>query len=235
MEVREEDAGKTLRCMKCRETFRHETTPGSKIPVSSLEYRDGTEVIRVECQSCEERFGIKPAMSGKVIACPVCKARQRFELKLSTIAEGQTTNAKRNHDSRDETSANMAPKLVVKNEAQPGNRATVVHSTAELLSSNNSPSAKALELLPPKYTVAEDVEREVMEKFGEEGSPAISLGIDTDQTRIHRGGESVEVRSFSLDEKRRRKSVRVAIVYLFSIAILVIWFVWLLNQFGSSE
>ncbi len=94
-------------------------------------------------------------------------------------------------------------------------------------------TAKAKALLPPGYTVSEQADGEAATHVGmQTSSGGIRLGIDPDMTRIHRpDGQAVEVRSLTLEQKRRRKRIRVAIVYVISVVVLVVWFIWLLGRF----
>lgn len=253
MQVNQADVAKTLRCTKCRETFRNTT----ETLVKKVRYETGKEIIGVACQNCEERFGIKPPMSGKKVACPVCSTRQQFILEEATpvesgakpVGEASPENQTETGNSpktpaREAPAAAPAkaespakaepPKAVVKKEAGNGNRATVVHSTAASSEAANRLSEKAQALLPPRYTVEEEIERAAASEFRKKMPKGIKLGIDTDTTRIHQDGQAIPVRSLTLDEKRRRKRLRVAIVYLFSIAVLVGWFIWLLKRFDSG-
>ena len=63
----------------------------------------------------------------------------------------------------------------------------------------------------------------------------ITLGIDTEMIHIHQGGQAIEVKSLSLDEKRRRQNWRSVIVYCVSVVVLVVLFILLLQQLGSGD
>lgn len=89
---------------------------------------------------------------------------------------------------------------------------------------------KARKMLPPKFSVSESVAEKAVEQINDARAAGFDLGINTQLTRIEHGGQKVEVRSMSRDEKQRRKSLRVAILYSLSVAILIGLFLYLLNK-----
>ena len=220
LEARESDVGKKLRCVNCNKAFRNE----GEIPVAAVAYDAGREVIKVHCQECDDKFGLKPAMSEKSVACPHCKSRQKFVLTPRDPAANVTD---------DDEAGSGQP--IVKNAATSSGRATVVHAGRAAGDEPSKLTTRARDLLPPKYTVVDSVERQATLDLGIQTAPTTALEIDTAVTRIHReSGDSVPVRSLSRDQKGRRKSLRVAIIYIVSVIILVTLCIVLVQSVGSD-
>lgn len=220
LEARESDVGKKLRCVNCNKAFRNE----GEVPVAAVAYEAGRDVIKVNCQECDDKFGLKPAMSEKSVACPHCKTRQKFVLTPREPAAKVT---------EDDGAGPGQP--MVKSAATSSGRATVVHAGTAALGKPSELTARARDLLPPKYTVNDSVERQAALDLGIQVAPPTALHIDTEVTRIHReSGDSVPVRSLSRDQKGRRKSLRVAIIYVVSVIILVTLCIILVQSVGSD-
>ena len=104
---------------------------------------------------------------------------------------------------------------------------------------SGSPQKKSLhwkgqDLLPPRYRVSPEVEQQISghsspATASSSEDPSTSTGIDIDPQllRVQVGDHSIRVRPLSLDDKARRKRIRVAIVYLAGLAILIGVFAWL--------
>ena len=276
MQVKSADAHKSLQCAKCQQVFQHVESSKSErksadenavpqdggkkdVPVLRVRHAAGKKVIKVACQACKERFGIKPKMSGKKIVCPVCSQRQIFELTAveaktktandetepATESDGAPTDKKESVEQRaTPAKARQSRKTgpvaaTVKKKQEDGNRATVIHSGgkqeasgAASFSGEQSMSERARELLPPRYLVPAEVDQQAVSTVRQTAtSTGILLGIETDVARIHReDGDVVEVSSLTPEQKRRRRRLRVVIVYLVSVIVLVAWFIWLLKQ-----
>ena len=184
-------------------------------------------------------------MSGKVVTCPACRFRQRLVLIKekapdavldadSIQSEPRSTEASQvvfdlqRPTSRD---AFLPPRVKDKaRTAEMAGQASVTESAVPCL----PPSARALKLLPPRYTLDPDLERETLLPEVDIQAAGVPWGINTSLTRIHRGNTAVEVQSLSLAEKQRRKSMRVAIVYLISVLLLVLLLVWLMQSTDSG-
>ncbi|MGI9519152.1 MAG: hypothetical protein ACR2NP_19025 [Pirellulaceae bacterium] len=213
MEVRSEDTNRELRCVRCRKTFR--LPPASDANPDAGEDVQG--VIAIPCQECGETFGIRKSMQGKLVACPVCKAAQLADSGGRSAASPETK------------SAGPRKKTTSPSSKQPDKPAKPDAPVRK------KKSTSIQELLPPRYNVPADVEAQVMDELSAEGSKGLALGIDTERTRIRSGGQAVDVRSLSREEKSRRKRIRVGIVYAISILILVALFVFLLTQTGTGD
>jgi DNA-directed RNA polymerase subunit RPC12/RpoP len=235
VKVQVPDSDRMLRCPACGQS------PGSaaKMPEEYLELkracRPGQEVVAVRCQRCQSKFGVRQAQSGKVVRCPSCDARQRFRLVpvpdkstlgpvTETVAAQQTTGgfSPQPPVAGDQTGVDTGPEEGV----DPAGR----------YGSGRPLPDRARRLLPPRYTVPEELEEQVhREMQGRQRLP--EPGIKTGTIRIHgrAGREAVEVRSLSGEEKYRRKNVRVSIVFLTSVAILVALLLWLVQRSGSGS
>ncbi|MDG2012168.1 MAG: hypothetical protein P8J33_01590 [Pirellulaceae bacterium] len=233
LEVRESDVGKKLRCVKCHQAFKDE----GALPVATVTYTAGQGVIKVRCQKCDDKFGLKPAMSEKSVACPHCKSRQKYVLtprdpdEAITAVTGKEVFGK--SDSEDET--RQAAKPVVKKEAAASGRATVVHAKNAVRDEQSELTARARDLLPPRYTVADSMESQAtLDLAGQVSTPA-ALEINTEITRIHHeSGASAPIRSLSREQKGRRKNLRVAIIYIVSVIVLVVLCIVLVQSVGSE-
>ncbi len=90
-------------------------------------------------------------------------------------------------------------------------------------------------ILPPRYLVPPEIESE-FDATGRHGStndpPARGdpgIGIDPGLLRIRRRLETVAVKPLSRDDKDLRKRWRVALVFVFGLAILIAVLAWLLR------
>jgi len=260
LQVDQDRLGKSLRCPRCKEKFKS-AAPDTSAPRSVTEaeqstkvipgpagikrvrFAEGKQVVGVACQSCDERFGVKPEMSAKPVVCPACSHSQRFELvakpssnsstDYSTNNQAEVSNARGSvKPSPDEAIKPDSP-AKIKRVADIGSRATVVHTSTEKDDAAVPLTEKAKSLLPPKYLVDEAVERVVLNEAGLADAGGIQLGIDPEVTRIERDGQTIEIKSLTARQKRFRRRVRVGIVYFVSIVILVVWLVWLLQRVES--
>ncbi len=214
MEVRAEDANRELRCVRCRKTFR--------LPPSTSDSQNTGEdiqgVIAVACRECGETFGIRKAMQGKLVACPICKA-----IQIAVAGKGAAARP-----AAEKTDKKKPERSSVRKDPQP--------TPTKSVSTKSPRRDRSLgELLPPKYTVPAEVEQQVAVEDNPAAARGIELGIDTGRTRIQRGGEAIDVRSLSREEKSRRKRIRVGIVYAISILILVALLVVLIRQVSPGE
>ena len=91
----------------------------------------------------------------------------------------------------------------------------------------------AQQLLPPRFTVTNEVAEKVATQFRNEQPDGIDLGIDTEVTRIEHGGQRVEVLSLTREQKQRRKNWRVAFVFTLGVIVLVCVCLLLLKQSGN--
>ena len=213
MEVRSEDTNRELRCVRCGKTFR--LPPDSH--VKSGTGKDVQGVIAVLCQECGDTFGIRKSMQGKLVACPNCEAVQMTDPGVSPeTGEPSKPAAKPRERTR----------------KKPDSAASERRESGKAKSKSSTSLAT---LLPPRYTVPPEIEAEVMEEFSPAGAKGISLGIDTERTRIRHKGAAVDVASLSREEKSRRKRIRVGVVYGISILILVVLFLILMQQIGPGE
>ena len=221
-------------CLHCSKAF----PVSSQVPVATISVATEQEVIKVRCQLCDKKFGIKPRMSGRSLACPHCKKRQKFILSSDKLFSTEDVEAPNRG----------AQKKPIQVEEAKENRATVVQGPEPAGPSKPLISERARSLLPPQYLVDESVERTVLQMNGEaslHGSRSgagrtphdgAGIGINTEMTRIHRDGvQSVSVQSLSRDQKERRRSVRVAIIYVVSVIILVGLFILLVQSVGSGD
>lgn len=226
--------GSVVSCLHCAKEF-----PVSRqVPVATIAVTAEPEIIKVRCQICDKKFGIKPKMSGRQLACPHCKERQKFILASEKLFSAEDA----------EPSIREAQPRPTEAPGPKENRATVVQGPEPVNPKMVAISDRARALLPPRYLVDESVERSALQMNGEaksqdtKGQTQVTqdggsgIGINTEITRIHRAGsESVSVRSLSRDQKDRRKSVRVAIIYTVSVIILITLCVWLVQSVGSVD
>lgn len=224
--------GSVAECPRCAKEF-----PVSKqLPVATISVSNEQEVIKVRCQICAKKFGIKPKMSGRSLACPHCKNRQKFILSSEKIFSTEDAES---------PSLNAQEAQVLEANANE-NRATVIQGPQPTGGGTSEISDRARQLLPPRYMVDEAAEQIALQesvKALSQATPSSSglasnngIGINTEITRIHReGSESVSVRSLSRDQKDRRKSIRVAVIYVVSVIILITLCILLVQTVGSVD
>ncbi len=232
-ETRSAETEGEYECSQCLASFKSGDLT-AVVPELIVRVRTPGKLIPVRCLKCRQKFGVKPGMTGKMIACPACQFRQKLQL----IPEGADTQIPANP-------TNPLDDVVARdvfNLQRPSSEplVSVDCETVETAAATNRParhqlSPRAAALLPAKYTVSPDIEAQVSRDFLESPVPNLSLGIDTEVTRIQHRNQAVEVRSLSLDEKRRRKSRRVVLVYLLSVTVLMILLAWLIWSGDSGS
>jgi DNA-directed RNA polymerase subunit RPC12/RpoP len=179
---------------------------------------DALDVIAVRCTHCRKKFGIKPRTAEKMVACPHCQTKQ---LVRTASAETETSST-----------PDPAAEVPGQHESAPSPSTGTASLPAAQREMSTVPTVD--ELLPPRYLVPPDLERETMALTTQLPSPIIKnppgFEIDTRMLRVPVGHREAIIRPLSRDVRDQRKRIRVGIVYLLGIVVLIVVFWWLLGR-----